>query len=142
MADHVFSMMLTFAHRLRDLWDDQRAHRWEPRKYDTAYEELGGRTMGILALGDIGTAVLWGLENVVLSPHASGVTPEMWDGRSSVVHRKQNESTPTIGMEDVVRQDGHQHFALVDAGEVWQRMFFLRGYENLLVDPIEDLPEV
>lgn len=57
MADHVFAMMLTFAHHLRELWDDQRAHRWEPRKYDVAYEELAGRTMGILALGGIGMEV-------------------------------------------------------------------------------------
>ena len=46
MADHVFAMMLTFAHRLQDLWEDQRAHRWEPHKYDESYLELGGRTMG------------------------------------------------------------------------------------------------
>ena len=57
MADHVFAMMLTFAHHLRELWDDQKAHRWEPRQYDVAYEELSGRTMGILALGGIGMAV-------------------------------------------------------------------------------------
>jgi phosphoglycerate dehydrogenase-like enzyme len=57
MADHVFAMMLTFTHHLRDLWEDQRAHRWEPGKYDVAYEELAGRTMGILALGGIGMEV-------------------------------------------------------------------------------------
>lgn len=57
MADHVFAMILTFAHRTRDLWEDQRAHRWDLRKYDERMLELGGRTMGILALGDIGMAV-------------------------------------------------------------------------------------
>ncbi len=57
MADHVFGMMLTFAHRLRDLWEDQRAHRWEGRKYAGQMMELSGRTMGILALGDVGMAV-------------------------------------------------------------------------------------
>ena len=57
MADHVFAMMLTFAHHLRELWDDQRAHRWEPTKYGTAYEEMSGRTVGILALGGIGMEV-------------------------------------------------------------------------------------
>ena len=57
MADHVFAMMLTFTHRLRELWEDQKAHRWEPRKYEVTYQELSGRTMGILALGDIGMAV-------------------------------------------------------------------------------------
>jgi len=57
MADHVFAMMLTFAHRLRDLWTDQQAHRWDNRKYHDQYIELSGRAMGILALGGIGTAV-------------------------------------------------------------------------------------
>ena len=45
-------------------------------------------------------------------------------------------------MEEVVRQDGHRHFVFVDGGEVFQRMFFLRGFENLLVDLVEDRPEV
>lgn len=45
-------------------------------------------------------------------------------------------------MEQAVQEDGHRHFVYVDGGEVWQRMFFLRGYENLLVDLLEDRPEV
>ena len=45
-------------------------------------------------------------------------------------------------MEEVVRADGHQHFVFADAGELFQRMFFLRGMENLLVDLLEDRPEV
>ncbi len=57
MADHVFAVILTFAHRLRELWEDQRARRWEPAKYAGKMQELAGATMGILALGDIGMAV-------------------------------------------------------------------------------------
>jgi phosphoglycerate dehydrogenase-like enzyme len=57
MADHAFGMILTFAHHLRELWDDQRARRWDTRKYDGRVVELSGRTMGILALGGIGMAV-------------------------------------------------------------------------------------
>ena len=45
-------------------------------------------------------------------------------------------------MEEVVRQDEHQHFVFVDGGELFQRMFFMRGMENLLVDLAEDRPEV
>jgi len=45
-------------------------------------------------------------------------------------------------MEEVVRQEGHRHFVFVDGGEVFQRMFFLRGLENLLIDLLEDRPEV
>jgi uroporphyrinogen-III decarboxylase len=45
-------------------------------------------------------------------------------------------------MEEVVRQDGHRHFVFVDGGELFQRMFFLRGMEDLLVDLLEDRQEV
>lgn len=45
-------------------------------------------------------------------------------------------------MKDEVDADGHRHFVLVDGGEVFQRMIFLRGMENILVDLHEDRPEV
>ena len=57
MADHALGMILSLAHRRRDLWEDQRQHRWEQAKYDGRMVELEGRTMGILALGDIGLAI-------------------------------------------------------------------------------------
>jgi phosphoglycerate dehydrogenase-like enzyme len=57
MADHVFGMMLTLAHRLREAWEDQRAHVWDTLKYDSRLVELHGGTMGILALGGIGKEV-------------------------------------------------------------------------------------
>jgi phosphoglycerate dehydrogenase-like enzyme len=57
MADHVMGVVLDFAHRARDLWEDQRAHRWVSSADSEEMVGLGGRTMGILALGGIGTAV-------------------------------------------------------------------------------------
>ena len=58
MADHVLGMMITFAHRMPQLWDDQRAGVWDTPKYiEREYEELAGSTLGILGLGDIGKAV-------------------------------------------------------------------------------------
>ena len=58
MADHVLGMMITFAHCMRELWDDQRSRVWEPEKYLPAeYEELAGRTLGILGLGGLGKAI-------------------------------------------------------------------------------------
>ncbi len=57
MADHVFGMILTFTHCLREQWEDQKAHRWDTKKYDERIVELNGRTIGILALGGIGMAV-------------------------------------------------------------------------------------
>ena len=57
MADHAFGMILTFAHHMRELWDDQRARRWDLPKYNERMIELDGATMGILGLGGIGQAV-------------------------------------------------------------------------------------
>ncbi|MDP6776360.1 MAG: uroporphyrinogen decarboxylase family protein [Candidatus Latescibacteria bacterium] len=45
-------------------------------------------------------------------------------------------------MEETAGPDRGRHFVFADAGEVFQRMFFLRGYENLLLDLLEDRPEV
>ncbi len=57
MADHAMGMVIALAHNFRDLLEDQKAHRWEAGKYAARMAELGGSTMGILALGDIGMAV-------------------------------------------------------------------------------------
>ena len=57
MADHVAGMMVSLAHRLWEMRDDQRAHRWLPKKYDFRFVEMARTTMGILGLGDIGMAI-------------------------------------------------------------------------------------
>lgn len=57
MADHVIGMMINMAHRWMDHFDDQRAHRWEGRKYLDMQIEITGSTMGIFGLGDVGKAV-------------------------------------------------------------------------------------
>ena len=75
MADHVLSMMLTFAHRSRELWDDQRAHRWDTRKYAEKMVGLSGRTMGLLALGGIGMAVARRAHGFGMEVYAVDVRP-------------------------------------------------------------------
>ena len=57
MADHVMAVLLALAHNLRELWDDQRAKRWDPPKYDGRMVDLDGSVMGLLSLGGIGRAV-------------------------------------------------------------------------------------
>jgi phosphoglycerate dehydrogenase-like enzyme len=57
MADHLFAMLLSLTHHLRELASDQQARRWEEPKYHNRMIELHGKTMGILALGGIGRAV-------------------------------------------------------------------------------------
>jgi phosphoglycerate dehydrogenase-like enzyme len=57
MADHLFAMLLSLTHRMRQLARDQEARRWEDRKYHDRMVQLTGKTMGILGLGGIGQAV-------------------------------------------------------------------------------------
>ena len=55
---------------------------------------------------------------------------------------------PTVGMEgvtellDAVRADRHEHYALIEVGTLWHRTNWLRGFENSLMDVIEDRPEM
>ena len=77
MADHVMGMILMFAHRMVDMLDDQRAHRWDVHKYRAQIRELAGTTMGILALGSIGRAVAmrakaFGMRVLCRGPEAHG----------------------------------------------------------------------
>ena len=41
MADHGMAMILTFAHRLRQLWDDQQAKIWNLPSYDPQNDFIG-----------------------------------------------------------------------------------------------------
>ena len=75
MADHVMGMILMFAHRLVDMLDDQRAHRWDVDKYRAQIRELAGTTMGILALGSIGRAVAMRAKAFGMRVHAVDLKP-------------------------------------------------------------------
>ena len=57
MANHVMGMILSISHRLNEQWDDQKEHFWDTNKYIDSFEDLSGKSMGILAFGDIGKAV-------------------------------------------------------------------------------------
>ena len=79
MADHVFAMVLSLAHRLPVLMDAQRAHDWQSGGAAAPFVDLDGRSMGILALGDVGKAVArralgFGMEVYAVDKHP-GPTP-------------------------------------------------------------------
>ena len=89
MADHVMGMVVALAHRFGELWDDQRAHHWSTTKYKARYMELSGRTMGILALGEIGMAIArrahgFGMDVYAVDKHPKPPVPvvkEVWELR-------------------------------------------------------------
>jgi phosphoglycerate dehydrogenase-like enzyme len=82
MADHAFGMILTFAHCLREQWEDQKVHYWDTGKYDERVLELSGSTLGILALGGIGMAVArrgygFGMEVYAVDTQSVSTPPEV-----------------------------------------------------------------
>lgn len=84
MADHAFGMILTFAHCLREQWEDQKAHYWDTAKYDERVLELDGSTLGVLALGGIGMAVArrgygFGMEVYAVDAQPMSAPPEVKD---------------------------------------------------------------
>lgn len=86
MADHVLWMMLSLSHRGRQMAEDQRLGVWDTDRYSHAFVELSGSTMGILALGDIGSAIArraYGFDIDVYAVDINPVTPppqvkEVW----------------------------------------------------------------
>ena len=54
VADHAFALILTFTRRLRELTDDQRAHRWTRDVRLGQMRELCGAALGVVGLGQIG----------------------------------------------------------------------------------------
>ena len=57
ISDHAMAMILALAHRVPDLLEDQRVHRWDADNYHNRITELADSTMGILAMGDLGKGV-------------------------------------------------------------------------------------
>ena len=95
LADHVFGMMLIFTHRWRDLLADQKAHRWSFGQYTDMFQEISGRTMGIMAVGAIGQAV-------ARRAHGFGMDIYAVDKRLSPVPKGVNEVWPTERLDDLL----------------------------------------
>ena len=57
MANHAIGMMLILAHKWPELFRDAQERRWDPWNYVWQYPDLRDSRMGILALGDVGTAI-------------------------------------------------------------------------------------
>ena len=75
MADHVMGMIVNLAHLWRQMFEDQQRHVWESRKYHQAMLTLAGSTIGILALGDIGSQVAQRAHGFDMEVYAVDVDP-------------------------------------------------------------------
>ncbi len=57
MANHAMAMILNLAHKWHDFFLHEQERKWDPWNYVWQYQDLDDRTMGILAIGDVGMAV-------------------------------------------------------------------------------------
>jgi phosphoglycerate dehydrogenase-like enzyme len=86
IADSTFAFILAFTRNLRDILEDQKAHRWDRPGRSRQSRELSGSVMGIVGLGKIGSeiarrAVGFGLRlrAVDLNPEATAPgVDEVW----------------------------------------------------------------
>ena len=59
-----------------------------------------------------------------------------------------NWPEPSVGiagveeMVEAVKADDHQHYSLIEVGTLWHQTNWLRGFENSLMDVLEDRPEL
>jgi hypothetical protein len=57
-----------------------------------------------------------------------------WNALESYVFPDPAQTEEYDRVKDVIQKEGHERYVLVDAGTLFQRMFYLRGFEELLVD--------
>ncbi|HJP31039.1 MAG: uroporphyrinogen decarboxylase family protein [Candidatus Latescibacteria bacterium] len=89
----------------------------------------------------------WGCQWLWNTPDYMGQTVDhpLKDWSDLAGYRPPDPMTGEQGVQQMVAEvdaDDHRHFVFVDGGEVFQRMFFLRGMEELLIDLHEDRPEI
>lgn len=99
IAEHLLAMMLAFARGLPETMRHQVAHEWQhPSR---GFFEIGGQTLGVVGLGDIGQALAW-------RAHALGMR---------VLGVKRRPGEPPQGVERVYPPEG-LHALLREADHV------------------------
>lgn len=136
------------------------------RKYGQQLRDLYGRYPSDVLLSSTGRAhYTFGRAIWESSGQLRGVTDEwgcIWDSLTSdylgqvIGHPLEDWERldsyrfpePTVGLENIeamaeeVKTDDHQHYVLVEVGTLWHQTNWLRGFENSLIDVLEDRPEM
>jgi uroporphyrinogen decarboxylase len=103
--------------------------------------ERGHWDQGRVTEDDWGCGWLWNTSEYM----GQAVEHPLADWAAFGVFHPPSPMTGEAGVEQMaaeVEADGHRHFVFVDAGEVFQRMIFLRGMEALMLDIAEGRPEL
>ncbi len=85
MADHVFAMILSFAHCLPQVLDDQKNHIFDTQKYHNRILELAGSTIGILGFGAVGRAVARRAHGFDMKVYAIARTPPTHSNQAEAI---------------------------------------------------------
>ena len=103
--------------------------------------ERGQWANGAVTYDDWGCGWLWNTPEYM----GQAVDHPLADRGALKTYRSPDPMTGEEGvalMAQEVAADGHRHFVYVDGGEVFQRMIFLRGMEELMLDLHEEREEV
>ncbi len=149
ISDHVFAMVLAFAHRVPELLDDQHNHRWETYKYQGRIIELANTTMGVVAMGDIGTAVAQRAQGFGMDVYAVDIkemapppgVAEVWDisrlddllkiSDWLVITAPLTDQTRNmIGLKEINRLKPGAHVIVVSRGSIVDEAALIQGLRS------------
>ncbi len=88
----------------------------------------------------------WGAVWVQVSDDYKGQVVEhpIADWRNLTTYRPPEplNKSEYLAIKKEIKRDAGRRYVYVDGGTLWQRMFYLRGFENILLDMLKDVKEV
>ncbi len=75
IAEHTFALILSLTRMMKAHLRDQLARDWEPKRYLGQMQGLAGKTMGIVGLGQIGSAIVRRAHGFEMEVYAVDVVP-------------------------------------------------------------------
>ncbi len=96
---------------------------------------------------DAGTRDAWGSIWLHLTDDYGGQAKgfPLADWKSLAGYRSPDPRLGYEGVEEMLREvraDGHRHYVMADGDRLFQRMWYLRGYENVLMDLMDEREEL
>lgn len=100
IAEHTFALLLSLQRHIAQFVQDQRDHVWKRPGFADSMQELYGRTMVIVGMGNIGTAIA--KRALAFEMTVIGVDRDPTGGPNGVTVRPVEDLDETLGIADVV----------------------------------------
>lgn len=100
IAEHTFALLLSLQRQIAQFVQDQRDHVWKRPGFADSMQELYGRTMVIVGMGNIGTAIA--KRALAFEMTVIGVDRDPTGGPTGVTVRPVEDLDETLGIADVV----------------------------------------